>query len=157
MIQLTVKNKDYNPKYDFRLYKNIVGNNKETQDDNFSAFIQGLCADNPDTIVDFGVAMSGKTLADVDVADQFIEKGLFDDVAQSCDEIIQGLLSNGFLAAKVKMLMNSEEKSIARMKSAEDNTSLSKSDVQDLQLAIQNQELTHKEHLKKLSKKPTSK
>lgn len=157
MIQLTFKGKDYNPNYDFRLYKNIVGTDKEKQDSNFNAFIQGLCANNPDAIVDFGVAMSGKAIADVDVADQFGEKGLFDDVVASCDEIIQGFLSNGFLAAKIKMFLNSEDTSIGRMKSAQENTSLSKSDKQDLQLAVQSQELTHKEHVKKLSKVKTNK
>lgn len=157
MIQLTFKGKDFNPNYDFRLYKNIVGSDKKKQDENFSNFIQGLCADNPDTLVEFGVAMSGGTIADVDVADQFGEKGLFDDVVGACNEIIQGFLSNGFLAAKVKMLLNSENASIERMRSVQENTSLTDSDKQDLQLAIQNQELTHEEHVKKLSKSKANK
>lgn len=153
MIQLTFKNKSFEPSYDFKLYKNIVGSKKENQDDNFSNFIQGLCDDNPDTIVEFGVAFAGKALDDISVADQFGEQGLFDDVADTSNQIIDGFLSNGFLAAKVKMFLNSESMSIKRMQEAIDAGILKDSDIAEMEISIKMTKDAHKQHEKKLNKK----
>lgn len=153
MIQLTINKTKVQPVYDYRLYKNIVGADKETQDSNFNDFLTGLCNDNPDTIVDFGVAVSGRKLADVDVAEQFVEQNLFDEPEKACDEIIEGFNTNGFLASKVKAFLKSENKSIVRLNTVLDDESLNESDKQELQLTIQSQEMTNKEHAKKLSKK----
>ncbi|APX72086.1 hypothetical protein M5C72_02775 [Companilactobacillus allii] len=153
MIQLTIKKNNVQPDYNFRLYKNIVGSKKEQQDENFSNFIQGLCDDNPDAIIDFGVAVSGHELTDVAVADQFGEQGMFDDVEATSNEIIDGLLSNGFLAAKVKMFLNSEKLSIKRMKQAQEIGTLKDSDKTEMEMTIKMTEDSQKIHEKKLSKK----
>jgi hypothetical protein len=53
MLTLKIKNKDVEPSYNYRLYKNIAGDDKDKRKENFYSFLDGLFSDDSITIINF--------------------------------------------------------------------------------------------------------
>lgn len=151
MTVLTIKDKDVEPVYDFILYRNIVGKDKDMQNSNFSEFVQSLCDDDPDVLIEFYRNVSGRALSEEAVAKQLADQGVFDDVPAACDEIIKGMLESGFLAAKVKAFLSSEEKSVKRMKIGLEVKSIDEESKMQIEMEMKLKEAVNKENSKRLS------
>lgn len=130
MLILKVDGNTIDIKYNYRLYKNIVGDDPKEQDEKFDTFISGLVYDDVDQILKFGVAASQNKLTSENVADQLDEQGAFDDVHKTTTEILKGLCNSGFLASKARSWMKYVKGMIKGMSKV--YTELSKEDLSKL-------------------------
>lgn len=105
MLILKVDGKTIDIKYNYRLYKNIVGDDQEKQDEKLDTFLSGLVNDDVDQVLRFGVAASQNKLTLEQVADQLDGQDVFGDIHKITTEILNGLCNSGFLALKVRNWM----------------------------------------------------
>lgn len=116
MLTLKTKKGTVAPTFNYRLYKNIAGDDREKRTDKFNSFLDGLFSDNVDSIVTFFKAVAGNDLSEDELVDQLGENGQFDDVHATTTEIIEGLSNAGFLKAKINEWMKYGNRLIAGMK-----------------------------------------
>lgn len=105
MLILKVDGNTIDIKYNYRLYKYIVGDDQEKQDEKLDTFLSGLVNDDVDQVLRFGVAASQNKLTLEQVADQLDEQDVFEDIHKITTEILNGLCNSGFLALKVRNWM----------------------------------------------------
>ncbi|GEO64012.1 hypothetical protein [Companilactobacillus nantensis] len=158
MLNLKANNKQLDIKYNYRLYKNIVGDDEDKQLDNFDSFLGGLITDQVDAILKFGVAASNKKLSMEEVADQLDGQDAFDDVHSLTDEILNGLCNAGFLTSKVREWKKRVNTMIEQMQkvldeeSKDDSQKLTKKEKEDRQESLKELQETinqAKEQMKK--------
>ena len=69
MLILKVDGNTIEIKYNYRLYKYIVGDDQEKQDEKLDTFLSGLVNDDVDQVLRFGVAASQNKLSLEQVTD----------------------------------------------------------------------------------------
>ncbi|GAQ01469.1 hypothetical protein NBRC111452_1277 [Companilactobacillus farciminis] len=136
MLTLKIKNKDVEPSYNYRLYKNIAGADKDKRTTNFYDFLDGLFIDDPDTIIDFFKAAAGGDLGEDAIVDQLDNEGAFDDIRKTTDEILKGLATSGFLKSKVEAYKKYGNHVIDSMKATLEIDSLKPEDEETTQIQI---------------------
>ena len=116
MLTLKTKNGTVEPVFNYLMYKNIAGDDREKRTDKFNTFLDGLFADNVDSIVTFFKSVAGKDLGEDELVDQLGDDGRFNDVHETTSEIIEGLANAGFLKAKINEWMKYGDRLIKGMK-----------------------------------------
>lgn len=136
MLTLKTKNGTVEPAFNYLMYKNISGDDKEKRNSKFNSFLDDLFSDDVDSIITFFKAVAGKDLGEDELADQLEDDGRFDDVHATTTEIIEGLVNSGFLNAKIEMWEKSAEKFIKSMKDSLKMDSLKQSEKDMAQIQV---------------------
>src|SRR5699024_7625701 len=136
MLTLKIKDTEVEPTYNYRLYKNIAGDDKDKRKENFYSFLDGLFSDDSITIINFFKAVAGKDLSEDEVVDQLDENGLFDDVHKTTDEIITGLATSGFLKSEIKAWKKYGDRLLESMKASLKLKSIKQEDKEMTQIQI---------------------
>ncbi|CAJ2235774.1 hypothetical protein [Companilactobacillus paralimentarius] len=115
MLTLETKKGTATPTFNYLLYKNIAGEDRDKRADKFNSFLDGLFSDNVDSVITFFKAVAGNLLKEDELVDQLSEDGRFDDIHEVTSEIIKGLVNAGFLKAKINEWMRYGDRLIKGM------------------------------------------
>lgn len=148
MLTLKTKKGTVEPTFNYRLYKMIAGDKKEERTEKFNGFLDGLFADNVDSVITFFKAVAGSDLGEDEMVDQLGEDGRFDDVHATTSEIIEGLVNAGFLKAKINEWKRYGERLISGMKKSLELKSVKDEEKEMTQIQInqleENMKMTNK-------------
>ena len=136
MLTLNIKKTEVEPVYNYRLYKNIAGDDKEKRRENYYSFLDGIFSDDSLAIITFFKAMAGKDLSEDELVDQLDEKGVFDDIHKTTDEIIKGLATSGFLKSEIKAWKKYGDRLLESMKASLKLKSIKQEDKEMTQIQI---------------------
>ncbi|KRK84887.1 hypothetical protein FC78_GL001604 [Companilactobacillus bobalius DSM 19674] len=150
MLTLETKKGIVTPTFNYLLYKNIAGEDKDKRTDKFNSFLDGLFSDNVDSVITFFKAVAGNLLKEDELVDQLSEDGRFDDIHEVTSEIIKGLIDAGFLKAKISEWMRYGDRLIKGMKKSLELKSVKTEEKEMTQIQIDQLEENMKEANKRI-------
>lgn len=150
MLTLETKKGIATPTFNYLLYKNIAGEDKDKRTDKFNSFLDGLFSDNVDSVITFFKAVAGNLLKEDELVDQLSKDGRFDDIHEVTSEIIKGLIDAGFLKAKISEWMRYGDRLIKGMKKSLELKSVKIEEKEMTQIQIDQLEENMKEANKRI-------